>query len=477
MKFAILLPVLLLISQSPVCAADQPPNRSTSESPPLEPDDLYSDGRDHWSLLPQSPLNRQLHEQLKLPSEKTRLWQRPDSRFAFLADASTGGQQSLPGTGYDQTRYHGFFILNSFGAVRLFNALDVNLNLNFLNPSFCDGYHKSFQMLAGLSIHFHRTLLEIAHHPLRFHALLMDLDVVTFGEGLLIEQLPLEGFNFSFEWRHMSLSATIAARVFWHYDDLLMIPLKFFNGRLTLLTAMWYFTKPGPEGESDSFDIIRNSNDVQSFFPYIGISAHQDWQKKFRVAAEYLALVKNGRIANATMFRADYKTDIISRARLHFGYQFRYYQKQFAPLEELSMPTTSPQIPAREDTYATNSFEYLGISPWFNQYSHTLMSEAQLNLTPQLQLYYELECWFRWAFSNKTDNKVLFLNNRTRAPGSWQSVFYDVGLRYRIFNGQPHQISIFISNKWVASDTAAITPMPVRFITEPLYGFELEVFL
>ena len=439
--------------------------------------EIFMDGRDRWSLMDKSPLNRQLHEQLSSPSQSFRLWQKPDSRFAFMVDASSGGQQALPGTSFDQTRYHGFFIFDSYGAVRLFNTLDINLNLNFLNPSFCDGYRKSFQLLGGLSIHLHKSIVELRGDPVIFHALLMDLDKVTFGEGLLVEQLPLEGFSFAFQWREISLSAQIAARVFWHYDDLLMIPLKFFGGRITLLTAIWYFTKPVPESESDSLDIIRTSNDVQSFFPYVGISAYYDWDNRFRVSGEYLARTKDRQITSAALLRADYKSDSSQRVRLHIGYQFRYYQKWFAPLEDASLATTAPQIPDRENSYVTNSFEYLPLSPWFHQLSHTVMSEVQMNVTPHLQIYYELELWFRWAFNSKNENRVLFLDANTRAPGNWQDVFYDVGLRYLLFHGRPHRVSIFVSNKWVASDSEAITPMPVRFVTEPLYGFELEVFL
>ncbi|MBN2527789.1 MAG: hypothetical protein JXR76_15475 [Deltaproteobacteria bacterium] len=439
--------------------------------------DIYADGRDHWSLMDKSPINRQLHEQLQDSSQRTRLWQRPDSRFAFMVDASTGGQQSLPETNYDQTRYHGFFIFDSYGAVRLFDALDVNLNLNFLNPSFCDGYRKSFQLVAGMSIHYHHELFAMAGDLLVFNALLMDLDTVTFGEGLLIEQVPLEGFSFSLKWKEMSLSAHIAARVFWHYDDLLMMPLSLFNGRIKLLGAIWYFTEPLPETDGDALDIFRTSNKIQSYFPFVGISAQYDWKKQFRVSAEYLARIKSQHVSNAVLLRADLMYNSKSRFNLHLGYQFRFYQKEFAPLDSLSSATTAPQIPQRENTYVTNSFEYMSLSPWYNQLSHTAMTEVQLNVTSRVQLYYELECWFRWVFNNSADERVLYLNKRRRAPGVWKDIFFDVGLRYRLSRGLPHRVSVFVSNKWVASDVEATTPMQVRFVTEPLYGFELEVFL
>ncbi|MBN2718974.1 MAG: hypothetical protein JXX14_24215 [Deltaproteobacteria bacterium] len=455
----------------PVCLVIAAPIRQISAG------ELLHDGRDHWSLMDKSPLNRQLHEQLKSADQQFRLWQRPDSRFAFMVDASSGGQQSLPGTRFDQTRYHGFFIFDSYGSVRLFDSLDINLNLNFLNPSFCDGYRKSFQLLGGMSIHFHRALFNLIDSPLIFHALVMDLDTITFGEGLLIEQLPLEGFSFAFQWRDMSLSAQIAARVFWHYDDLLMIPLAFFDGRISLLTAIWYFTTPADNSVPDVQNVVRTSNNVQNFFPYFGVSGHYDWHDAFRISGEYLARVKDNQWSSAALFRADYKKDTADAARIHLGYQFRYYGKQFAPLANLSAATTAPQIPAREDTYVTNSFEYLPYSPWFHQVSHTVMSEVQLNLTRQFQLYYELECWFRWAFNGRNDNRVLFFAPEKRAPGHWQELFYDVGFRYRLFASLPHRIAVFVSNKWVASDTQAVTPMSIRFVTEPLYGFELEVFL
>ncbi|MBN2342164.1 MAG: hypothetical protein JXX29_15945 [Deltaproteobacteria bacterium] len=437
--------------------------------------DIYEDARDPWTLMDQGLLNRQLHEQIRSPEQQFRLGKSLKS-FAVAADGATGGQQSLPGTEYDQTRFHGYFILDTYSALRLFESMDINVNLNFINPSFCDGYHQSFQLLGGMSVHLHKTV-RLFDKPLRLDALIMDLDLVTIGEGLLIEQIPLEGFSFSATWNHVSLSAHIAARVFWNYDDFLAIPLSFFDGRLTFLAAFWYFTEPAGDTESNAFDVFRASNKVQEHFPYIGISAHQNFGEHLHIAAEYLARIKDRQMSNGVLLRSDIKARIYSRVALHLGYQFRFYEQHFAPSHELSEVTTSPALPERENMYATNSFEYFAISPWFHQLSHTVMTEVHMDITRQFQLFYELEYWVRWVTNNSNNPRVLYVSGYQKAPGIWHDIFYHAGLRYRLFRNAPHRASIFISNKWIASDTESTTPMPIRYIRDPLFGFELEVFL
>lgn len=438
--------------------------------------DIYRDARDNWSLMHKGLLNRQLPEQLNAPNQTFR-YGKNLAPFSVAADASTGGQQSLPGTRYDQTRFHGYFILDTYGSLRLFDTLDVNLNLNFINPSFCDGYHESFQLLGGLSIHWRKTLLTLKHKPLRFDALLMDLDSVTVGEGLLIEQIPLEGFSFSLSWNNMSLSALIAARVFWNNDDFLAIPLKLFNGQITLLAAFWYFTEVAPDTDVGAFDVFRSSNKIQEIFPYVGIAAHHHFDDQFGIAAEYLLRLKDGNASSALLLRGDYKNQLHKRVNLHVGYQFRFYQQRFAPSGEPNQATTAPQLPERENSYVTNSFEYFSISPWYHQLSHTVMTEVQLHLTKQFQLFYELEYWMRWVNNTSSHPRVLYVEGSKKAPGVWKDIFYHMGFRYRLFAAAPHQVSVFVSNKWVASDTKSTSPMPIRYINDPLFGFELEVFL
>lgn len=439
-------------------------------------DSIYEDARDPWSLQDKSLVNRQLHEQLTHPSQHFRL-DTKGSRFAVAVDASTGGQQPLPGTDYAQTRFHGFFILDSYGAIRLFNSLDINLNLNFLNPSFCDGYHKSFQLLAGVSFHWKKSIFTLKKEPVIFHALIMDLDSVTIGSGLLIEQMLLEGFSFSLQWKDHSLSAHIAARVFWDNDDFLAIPLKLFGGKLTLLSAFWYFTESVPENNNTIFDIFRAASGIQEVTPYVGVSSNFDIRNKFHLTAEYLMRIKNHKISNGIMLRGDYKEEVLSKAQFHVGYQFRFYEQGFGPIEEINQASVLPQIPERENIYATNSFEYFSISPWFSQFSHTIMTEFALFLTPKFQLFCELEYWLRMVHNKDKPNKILYVNGDNRAPGIWHNVYYKMGMKYRLFHGLPHRISIFVSNKWIASDTLVTTSSPVRYVTDPLWGFELEVFL
>lgn len=80
---------------------------------------------------------------------------------------------------------------------------------------------------------------------------------------------------------------------------------------------------------------------------------------------------------------------------VHAGYQLRFYEQGFGPDERLSAPTIVDNTPLREDQYVTNSFEYFGISPFFDQLSHNVMAEVRVPIAGGLRGLFEGEYWVR----------------------------------------------------------------------------------
>src|SRR5690349_18932018 len=76
---------------------------------------VLADGRDAWTLLERHLVNRQLFEQIRADAQTFRLGRNLDP-LAAAADVRIGTQQPLDGGA--QSRFHGLYVLNTFGAVR-----------------------------------------------------------------------------------------------------------------------------------------------------------------------------------------------------------------------------------------------------------------------------------------------------------------------------------------------------------------------
>jgi len=151
---------------------------------------VVADGRDPWTLLKSHPVNHQLELQLDSPDQGFRIGRRQGPLLA-LGDVDLGTQQKLAND--PQTRFHGWFVLDSYWQIRAFDGLDLNVNLLLLNPSASDGYRASAMVHPGLGAHLYKDLFCLDGSPLTLHVLGIDLGWITTGNGLLLESTPLEG--------------------------------------------------------------------------------------------------------------------------------------------------------------------------------------------------------------------------------------------------------------------------------------------
>jgi hypothetical protein len=78
----------------------------------------------------------------------------------------------------------------------------------------------------GFVLHAALPLVELGSDPVRADVLGTDLGWVTLGNGLLFEQLPLEGVLGVLSWRSLQLSYTYGGRALWDDDDLIRTQLS-----------------------------------------------------------------------------------------------------------------------------------------------------------------------------------------------------------------------------------------------------------
>jgi hypothetical protein len=278
----------------------------------------------------------------------------------------------------------------------------------------------------------------------------IDLDRVTLGAGLLIEQIPLEGARAGVGWRDWRLDALVGGRVFWDDDNLLATTFSAFDGLAQVLLVAW--DKHG-ERQTSPIQIQQRgnlANEPESSSWYAGAALDVPLSDQLRVAAEYEARLREP-IRNGVLARADYLNKSYPGLAFHAGYQFRWYQHGFGPRDALISPTTNFTTPYSEDMYVTNSFEYFGISEFFEQWSHTLMLEGRGRLSRHLELFAELELWLRYARSSATPELVLYTPSGFRAPGRELSPHYRAGASAYPWAAQPHRVNCFITNKQVES--------------------------
>jgi hypothetical protein len=421
---------------------------------PLRAEPVVADTRDHYTLLKQRLVNRQLFEQLGEPEQAYRLGRNWES-VAFAVDGSVASTQVLSG---EFSRFHGYFLFDTFTALRSPYGVDFDLNLALFNPSASDGIRVSSFAIPGGALHFYRDF-ELGGKHARIDVLGTDLDHVTLGNGLLLERWPLEGAFANFAYGDWYLRHYFGGRVFWPNDDLYTLQLGALGGKLEAMFSGWKFMR-GPA----------TSN-------YVDLSARLPlWGERFQVAAEY-SLNLREQLRNALLLKTDY-IDKLGDLAWHMGYRFRWYQRGFGPYRGLAAPTTTYNLPYRENEYLDNSFEYFGVSQGFEQWSHSLVAEFELPLAWGFRAFGEGEALFAFAREPAGEAYVIGSPRGHALPGPWVEGLYRTGLRLYPWPGLPHRLSAVFTNKQVETGRAMSEPTDLRFRTAGHYvSLQLEAAL
>ncbi len=437
---------------------------------------VYDDGRDAWTLLPRKLINRNLFEQLEAPGQETRLG-RGYVWFAVAADSTVSGQ--IPVSDAARTRFHGYFVLDTFTALRPFEGLDLNLNVTLLNPSASDGYRVSSEVLPGVAIHLQRQLAVWRGEALRLDLLVHDLDLTTVGIGLLLEEIPLEGYGGSLTWAGFRFQTIFAGRVFWYNDDLWVQSLSALDGALELYWAAWLRGEVTERFVGDLVLLEGLTPDVETFDKgahIVGLAGQWEPLPTVRLAAEVALRLRTNPKA-AAMVRVDYLERDLGFLQLHVGYQARFYQQGFGPNRNIGGMLTVPNVPDREDAYVTNSFEMFAVSKLYDQWSHTLMVEGRADIIPGGALLLETELWIQILTDPRERGRVVYLPRGGRAPGVVYNTFYRTGVEIRPWLDLPHRLRALFTNKLVQALDSAVDLDPRRFSHDPLVVLEVEVFL
>jgi hypothetical protein len=430
---------------------------SALASPPDVPID---DGRDHDTLFLRHPVNRQLAAQLAAADQDFRMG-RDFDRWAFAADLSIGTEQTFESGG--QARFHGYYLADTYFAVHVLDGLDANLNLLLFNPSASDGYRVSSQVNAGLALHAWVNLFDFRNAPLRLDVFGTDLGWVTFGAGLLLEQVPLEGVTGRLTYRELGFTYSYIGRALWSDDDVIRTELAWLSHRVGLMYVDWHKN-----------DAALGGPPVQNIAHFVSAFASVPIPKGFHIAGELAVRPRRG-LQTAALARADYLGSPVPWLELHAGYQFRWYAREFGPRDQVIQPTVPFSTPYQEDVYVTNSFEYLGISKLFNQWSHTEMLETRLRVRARLQLFGQGELWSRFASS--TDPVVVVTPEGFRAPGKRTELFYRAGFTLNPWAGRPHRVNAFVTNKQVQAGFQSSDLQVRRFAPGTYWLLELQAFL
>ncbi len=447
----------MVIAVSLTCAGTvlaAPP--STASTPAI-----YSDGRDHFNLLDRRLVNRQLFEQLQRPEQWYRIGRNWDN-VAFAVNGSTGSQQTP--FGGEQSRFHGWYLLDSYAALRPFAGFDANLNLLMLNPSASDGFRVSSQINAGVALHYRNSDIYIAGRPLQVDILGSDLGLVTYGQGLLLEQWPIEGEMVGVAFDDFYLRHSFAGRGIFN-DDMITLAAGWLDGQLELFATHWLidhrrYSAAGVEIGQENWPSW-----------YLNVSGFFELDEMARVSAEYSRKVDTGK--NAALARADLMSKT-SWFEVHGGYQFRYYQQGFGPARELMNATSIFNTPYAEDRYVTNAFEYLGLSSEFEQWSHSVMLETTVPVAFGLSVFGAQEYWVRFLDDRQGSAIQLHLPDEGTAPGRIRQYYYSAGLRFHPWRQLPHRLQLFITNKQVSSRDMVTDPNSRRFDPGDYIVLELE---
>jgi hypothetical protein len=445
---------------------------------------VHADGRDAWTLLNRRLVNRQLFEQIRTPQQLHRLGRNLDA-FAAAADVRIGTQQPVDKS--PQSRFHGFYVLNTFGAVRPFYGVDANLNLTILNPSASDGYRVSSQVLAGVALHGYYDLDIGDREPVKLDVFGTDLGLVTLGRGLLLEQTPSEGEVASARFHGFEVRQAFIGRALWPNDDVISVALRGLDGKVELSFVRWQF-KESPTTNAASIraslpngEVPASGGAVQSAFQsashYVGGSVNLPFTETLRAAVEYQGKVGDGSLKSGVLARGDFLDRDVFGMSFHLGYQFRFYEAGFGPSRVLRAPTTRYAVPDFEDIYVTNPFEYFGVSEYFRQWSHTVMAEAIIPIFPMFKVVLNGEYFLRFAADRSSPGRVVYLQDWGLLPGKADNLYYKIGLQVEPWRGFPHRVSAILTNKQVASGSNVTDPQTRRFVDGNFYLLQFEAFL
>lgn len=424
---------------------------------------VFADGRDSYTLLDRHLANRQLADQLE--TQRYRLW-RHSGRVTFATDLAVGMQQTIHAA--RQSRFHGYFIADLFAEAQIVSGLDANLNLLTFNPSASDGYRVSAEVRPGVALRLAQDIGDIDGTPVVLNVVGPDLGWVTFGKGLLLEQIPTEGVTGDLSWRGIGFRNSYIGRALWADDDIITTSLRAFDGLVELTLLDW---------QTHGYDLHndRETNASRRAW-YLSASLDLPLGRGFRLAGEFAARRRYGTRSGA-LARLDYLHRRPSWLSLHTGYQLRWYDDRFGPRPELVPPSSVFNTPYQEDVYATNSFEYLFLSEWFDQVSHTLMLEARARLGSHVQLFAEAEEWARTAIGRSDVYPVLYTPAGFRAPGTMLRLYYRAGLSVVPFPGLPHRLNAFVTNKQVRGGYYSVDPVLRRFDSGTFWALEAEAWL
>lgn len=428
-------------------------SHSPAADPEPPPERLYADGRDNWTLLRPSTVNRSLQAIDNAPFRGGRLLL-DQGRFSGIVDGTIGWQQ--PFDSGPQTRFHGYYVLDTYVGFKVIEQLELTLNLTIFNPSASDGYRTSADILAGLTIHLHESFT-IDGEELRIDILGFDLDVVTTGVGLFFEQLPIEGWLIGARYGDAELRMTWGGRALFRDDNFLFAEATIWDRRLGL-TYMSWFGDLTPSEVADAAQVVDSFHGV-----YVGAFTDFELFDGLRIGAEYAARLDTGEVRSSAMARIDFvhATDVGVPLELHIGYQARLYLNDFGPRSLFVEPTQTPNTPRRENVYVTNSFEYFEYTPFFDQWSHTGMFEANLYPWPQWRFFAQAEVWYRAV--DAAAPRVVSSPRFGRFPGDHTELFYRCGVDFFPWLRWPHRFSIYATNKAVVAATDVSTALPDRF--------------
>ncbi|MCK6545988.1 hypothetical protein L6R52_08970 [Myxococcota bacterium] len=425
--------------------------------------------RDEWSLLPRHPVNLLLFEQL---DDEPRLGPGLLTEgLAFVADLSVRSVQPSPRA----VRFHGMFIADLYLAARLLDGFDANLNLALFTPSASDAYRSFAQVSPGLALHAWGSPLRLGGSRLHLDLVATDLGWITTGAGLLVEQTPLEGILFRMRWREHELRWLFGGRVLWQDDDLLDFSLRLFDGALALDVVGWLIDYDltsdllvaQATGRSLGTNVAPPGPDAW----YATATLDLPLSDALRVAFEGGARIA-GDVRPALVARVDHVLRA-SRFSTHVGYQARWYARGFGP-RNAAIPASLPfNLPRREDTYATNGFELLTLSPAFEQWSHTAMLELRVRPIDHLELFADGELWLRFARGG--DGKVLVAPDGFVAPGRRLDAYYRVGASLLPWPEHPVRLQTFVTNKHTESGELASTEVRRRFLATTAHNIALQL--
>jgi hypothetical protein len=424
---------------------------------------VFADGRDSYTLLERHLANRQLADQLE--EQPYRLW-RSSGRLTFASDLAIGTQQTLRAA--QQSRFHGYFLADLFAAANVVYGLDANLNVLMFNPSASDGYRVSAEVRPGLALHWTQDLGEVEGVPLVMNVLGPDLGWVTLGNGLLLEQTPAEGVTGELSWQGLAIRNSYIGRALWADDDVIASSLRVLGGLAELMLVDW---------KTHRYDLYndRELSDTRQAW-YLSAALDLPLGRGFRVAGEYAVRRRHGTRGGA-LGRIDYLSRGSSWLSVHTGYQLRWYDAMFGPRRELVPPSSVFNTPYQQDVYATNSFEYLYLSEWFEQISHTLMLEVHARVGSYLDLFAEAEEWARHAAGHSARYPVLYSPEGFRAPGNMLRLYYRTGVSVLPFAGLPHRVSAFVTNKQVHGGYTSTELVSRRFDSGTFWALQLEAWL